>query len=85
MTLHAAYEGAFALEAAPPFVPELNSPSGGMADPAGRGRTLVHEETDFADSVRVEGWVGWGAVDEADPLSRGRVWVVQPRGEAVHQ
>ena len=55
VTLHAAYEGAFGLEAAPPFVPELNWPRAGKADPAGRGRELVHEEAYFLDRRRVEG------------------------------
>ena len=44
VTLHAAYEGAFALEAAPPLLPELNLPHAGMVDPAGRKRTLVRKE-----------------------------------------
>ena len=83
VTLHPTYEGAFALEAASPFVPELNWPCAGMTDPAGRGRTLVHEETHFAERGRVEGWVGWGPVDGVDAQERGRVWVAQSRGEAM--
>ena len=83
VTLHPAYEGAFALEAAPRFVPELNWPRACMADPAGRGRTHVREDAYFPDRGRLEGWVGWGPVDGVDPQERGRVWVTQSRGEAV--
>ena len=83
VTLHPTYEGAFALEAAPPLVPEVNWPRADMVDPAGRGRELVHEEACFPKRGRIEGWAGWGLVEGEDARSRGRVWVVQPRGEAV--
>ena len=83
VTLHPTYEGVFALKAAPPFVPELNWPRAGMADPAGRGLTLVHEETYDPKNGWLTGWVGWGLVDEDHSRGRGNVWVAQSRGEAV--
>ena len=71
------------LQAAPPFVPELNWPRAGMADPAGRGRTLVHEETYNPKN----GWLrggGWGGpFARENSWVRGSVWVAQSRGEAV--
>ena len=80
VTLHPTYEGAFVLEAAPPFVPELNWPGADIVDPAGRGRTFVHKEAYSPYSPergRLKGWMGWGPVDEEDLRERGSVRIVQ--------
>lgn len=80
VTLHSTYEGVFVLEAAPPFVPELNWPGADIVDPAGRGRTFVHEEAYSAERGKLKGWMGWGSVEGEDLRERGNVWVAQSKG-----